>query len=51
MLKTLDFTKNKHYHRNFDNNLQKIFQENILGHGTGYMLLIVILIVGLCLKL
>ena len=34
MLKAWDFTKNKLCQRCFDNNLQKIFQKNILENGT-----------------
>ena len=51
MLKTWDFTKNKPCYRYFDNNLQKIFRRNILENGTGQIYLIVVLMVGLCLKL
>ena len=46
MLKAWDFTKII-----TDNNLQKIFETNILEDGIGYMLLIVVLMVGLWLKL
>ena len=35
----------------FDNNLQKIFRKNILENGTGQILFIVVLMVGLLLKL
>ena len=51
MVKARDFTKNKLYHRYFGNNLQKIFRANILENGTGQILLIIVLIVGLWLKL
>ena len=43
--------KNKLCHRQFDNNLQKIFRENILENDTGEILLIAVLMVGLWLKL
>ena len=51
MVEASDFTKNKHCHRCFDNNLQNFFHKNILENGTGQILLIVILIVSLWLKL
>ena len=51
MLKAWDFTKNKHCHRCFENNLQKIFQTKILESGTGQITFLVVLIVGLWLKL
>ena len=51
MVKAWDFTKNNLCHTNFDNNLQKIFPTNILENGTGQILLIVPLMVGLWLKL
>ena len=51
MIKAWDFTINKLCHRYFDNNLQKIFRRNILGNGTGQILLIVVLVVGLWLEL
>ena len=51
MLKLWDFTKNKLCHRYFDNNLQKIFRTSILENGTGQILLIVVLMVGLWLNL
>ena len=51
MVKAWDFTKNKLCHRYFDNNLQKILRRNILGNGTGQILLTVVLVVGLWHKL
>ena len=51
MVKAWDFIKNNLCHRYFDNNLQKIFRINILENGTGQILLIVVLMVGLWLKL
>ena len=42
MLKAWDFTKNNFHHRCTDNNLQKMFRTNILGNGTGQILLIVV---------
>ena len=50
MLKAWDFTTNKLCHRYFENNLQKIFPTNILENGTGWIPLIAVLMVGLCLK-
>ena len=44
------FTKSKLCDRYFDNNLWKIFRTNILDIGTGLVILIVILMVGLWLK-
>ena len=35
MLKAWDFTKNKLCHKYFDNNLQEIFQTNILENSNG----------------
>ena len=46
MLKTYKFTKNKLRHRCFHNNLQKIFQTNILENGTGQTLLMVVLMIS-----
>ena len=40
MVKAWDFTKNNLCHRYFDNNLQKIFETNILDNGTGQIRLI-----------
>ena len=51
MLKAWDFTKNKLFHRHFDNNLQKIFRKNIFEIRTGQILLIIVLSVGLWLNL
>ena len=50
MVKAWDFTKNKLCQRYFDNNLQKIFRTYIFENGTGQILLIVILMVGLWLR-
>ena len=50
-MKARDFTKNKLCHKYFDKNLQKSFQTHILENGTGQILLIVVLMVGLWLKL
>ena len=50
MLKVWDFTKNKLYHRYFDNYLQKMFRTNILKNGKGQISSIVVLMVGLWLK-
>ena len=43
--------QNKLCHKYFDDNLQKIFRTNIIENGTGQILLVVILWVGLWLKL
>ena len=51
MLKAWDFTKNSFRHKYIDNNLQKIFQTNVLEKGTGQILFIVVLMVDLWLKL
>ena len=51
MMKARDFTENKLCHKYFDKNLQKSFQTHILENGTGQILLIVVLMVGLWLKL
>ena len=51
LLKALDFNKNKLSDRYFNNNLQKIFQTNILEKGTWKKLLIVVVMIGLRLKL
>ena len=45
-LKAWDFTQNKLCHRYFDNNLHKIFE-----NGTGQIILIFVLMVGLRLRL
>ena len=50
MCKAWDFIKNKLYHRYFDNNLQKIFQTNIVENGSEQIILIVVLMVDLWLK-
>ena len=50
MLKAWDFTEKNLCHRCFNSNLQKTFRRNILENGTGQMLLIVVLMVGLWLK-
>ena len=42
MLKGWNFTKNSLCKTDFDNNLPKIFQTNVLENGTGQILLIVI---------
>ena len=47
----LKVTKNKLYHRYFDNKLQKIFRTNILENDTRQILLVVALMVNLYLKL
>ena len=49
MLKGWNFTKNSLCKTDFDNNLPKIFQTNVLENGTGQILLIVISMVGVCL--
>ena len=49
MLKACNFTENKLSHSCFDK-LQKMFQTNILEKGTGQILLIVVLLVGLYLE-
>ena len=36
MLKASGFTKLKRCHRGFDNDLQKIFRTNIIGHDMAY---------------
>ena len=50
ILKAWNPTKNELCHRHFDNNLQKIFRTNIPEIGTGQILLIIVLMVGLWLK-
>ena len=45
-VKAWDFTKNNLCRRYLANNLQKIFQANILENDTGQILLIVALMVG-----
>ena len=50
-LKAWNFTQNKLCHRHFDNNLLKIFQTNIFENGTGQIILIFVLMVGLRLRL
>ena len=51
MRKTWHFTKNRLCHKYFDINLQEIFRAIILQNGTGQILLIVVLMIGLWLKL
>ena len=51
MLKVWDFTKKRLHNRYLDNNLQKIFRRNIFQNGTGQIILIIVLMVGLWLKL
>ena len=49
MQKAWNFTKNKLRHRCFENSLSKTFPTNMLDNGTGQILYIVVLIVGLAL--
>ena len=51
MLKAWHFTRNKLRYRCIDNNLQKIFQKNVLENDTGQILLVVVIMVDLELKL
>lgn len=41
MIKPRNLTKNKVYHRYFDNNFQQVFETNMLDNGAGQILLIV----------
>ena len=49
MMKACNFTKYKHRHRWFHNDLQRNFQTNIIENDTAQILLIVVLMVGSCL--
>ena len=49
ILKAWNFTQIKLRHRCFANNVEKIFQTNILDNGAGEILVMVVLIVDICL--